>query len=217
MGEQIAGRGADAAGTAGEPGVGEPDPSEPRSSAPLMSGPRAPDPLAIDAAPGDGHHDLRDRADLAALIEAFYTRAFADPFIGPIFTDVAKMDLAHHLPIMCDFWESVLFDAGTYRRNALAMHAAIDARHPLTEAHFDRWLVLWRQTVDDGYAGEAAERAKVQAERIAASIRRRLAGGTGSAFETISTRERLEATGLIDAADAPSSAEDSGETGARLG
>jgi len=153
----------------------------------------------IDAAPDDGHRDLRDRADLAALIEAFYTRAFADPFIGPIFTDVGKMDLAHHLPIMCDFWESVLFDAGTYRRNALAMHAAIDARHPLTEAHFDRWLVLWRQTVDGRYTGEVAERAKVQAERVAASIRRHLAGGTGSAFEKISTRERLEAEGRIDA------------------
>ncbi|MFF2270961.1 group III truncated hemoglobin [Agromyces sp. NPDC058136] len=156
------------------------------------------DPLTIDPAPGDGRHDLRDRADLAALIEEFYMRAFADPLIGPIFTGVARMDLAHHLPIMCDFWESVLFDAGTYRRNALALHVALDAKHPLTEAHFDRWLVLWRHTIDDGYTGEVAERAKVQGERIAASIRRRLAGGSGSSFETITTRERLEAEGAID-------------------
>ncbi|MFE6967603.1 group III truncated hemoglobin [Agromyces sp. NPDC057679] len=173
MDEQGAGHGAEVTGSAG-------------------------DPLTIEPAPGDGHHDLRDRDDLATLIEAFYLRAFADPFIGPIFTDVAKMDLAHHLPIMCDFWESVLFDAGTYRRNALALHVALDAKHPLTEAHFDRWLVLWRQTVDDGFRGEVADRAKVQGERIAASIRRRLAGGTGSAYETITTRERLEAEGTID-------------------
>ncbi|WP_211217055.1 group III truncated hemoglobin [Agromyces italicus] len=158
----------------------------------------AADPLAIEPAPGAGHHDLRGRDDLAALIEAFYLRAFADPFIGPIFTDVAKMDLAHHLPIMCDFWESVLFDAGTYRRNALGLHVALDANHPLTEAHFERWLVLWRQTVDDGFTGDVADRAKVQGERIAASIRRRLAGGTGSAYETITTRERLEEGGTID-------------------
>ncbi|MFF2277497.1 group III truncated hemoglobin [Agromyces sp. NPDC058126] len=173
MGEQGAGHGAEVTGSSG-------------------------DPLTIEPAPGDGHHDLRDRDDLVALIEAFYLRAFADPLIGPIFTDVAKMDLAHHLPIMCDFWESVLFDAGTYHRNTLALHVALDAKHPLTEAHFDRWLVLWRQTVDDGFRGEVADRAKVQGERIAASIRRRLAGGTGSAYETITTRERLEEEGTID-------------------
>jgi len=197
MGEQVVGDETDAVGTGGPRtrALPTPDLSAPDPSATDLS---APDPLTIDAAPDDGHHDLRNRADLAVLIEEFYTRAFADPFIGPIFTDVAKMDLTHHLPIMCDFWESVLFDAGAYRRNALAMHAAIDARRPLTEAHFERWLVLWRQTVDDGFTGEVAERAKAQAERIAASIRRRLAGGTGSAFETISTRERLGADGLID-------------------
>jgi hemoglobin len=64
-------------------------------------------------------HDLRDRADIGDLVGEFYRRAFADPLIGPIFTDVAKMDLDHHLPIICDFWETVLFNAGLYRRNAL--------------------------------------------------------------------------------------------------
>ncbi|MGW9629118.1 group III truncated hemoglobin [Agromyces sp. NPDC055520] len=143
--------------------------------------------------------DIRDRADIARLVESFYLRAFADPLIGPIFTDVAHMDLDHHLPIMCDFWETVLFQTGTYRRNALAMHVAINAKYELEAAHFDRWLELWVVNVDEQFAGDAAERAKVQARRIAGSIGRRLAGGSGSALETVSSRARLEAEGAIDA------------------
>lgn len=133
--------------------------------------------------------DLRNRADVNQLVDAFYRNAFADPLIGPIFTDVAHMDLAHHLPIMCDFWETVLFRAGLYKRNALQMHQAINAKFPLETVHFARWLELWVATVDKMFVGEKAELAKLQATRIAGSISRRLAGGSGSDFETLRVGE----------------------------
>ena len=134
--------------------------------------------------------DLRDRADIRELVEAFYRRAFADPLIGPIFTDVASMDLDHHLPIMCDFWETVLFRAGLYRRNALQLHLALNAAYPLQQEHFDRWLELWADNVDERFAGQKAELAKVQAVRIAGSMQRRLQGRSGSDFETVELRRR---------------------------
>jgi len=140
--------------------------------------------------------DLRDRADVAELVTAFYRAAFDDPLIGPIFTDVAHMDLEHHLPIMCDFWETVLFDAVLYRRNALRLHAALHARHPLQPLHFERWLALWIATVDAHFAGPVAERAKVQAQRIAGSIERRLNGGTGTVYDTILSRDRAQRIGI---------------------
>jgi hemoglobin len=133
-------------------------------------------------------NDLTDRTDVEELVTAFYRTAFADPLIGPIFTEVARMDLDHHLPIMCDFWETVLFRAGLYSRNALQVHYVLNARHPLTEEHFDRWLSLWTETVDDRFVGEKAELAKTQATRIAGSMQRRLAGRSGSVFELIGRR-----------------------------
>lgn len=133
-------------------------------------------------------HDIRDRDDILALVRTFYEAAFEDPLIGPIFTEVAHMDLDHHLPIMGDFWESVLFQAGGYRRDALALHTALDARHPLTAEHFDRWLQLWTGTIDSRYEGPRAELAKEQGGRIAASIQRRLRGGSGSLLQTITVR-----------------------------
>lgn len=123
--------------------------------------------------------------DVKRLIEDFYARAFADELIGHIFTDVAHMDLATHLPVMCDFWETVLFRTGTYRRNALHVHLDLHHRAPLTGEHFARWLDLWKATVDDLFAGPKAELAKTQATRIAWSMSRRLLGESGSEFITI--------------------------------
>ncbi|GAA1645041.1 hypothetical protein GCM10009679_57570 [Saccharothrix algeriensis] len=131
--------------------------------------------------------DIADRADITALVTDFYTRVYADDLIGPIFTEVARLDLAAHLPIMCDFWESVLLNPGTYRRNALAPHVALSRRAALERRHFDRWLRLWHETLDDRHEGPRADQAKRQAIRIAASLRRRLAGGTGTEFVTIAT------------------------------
>jgi len=133
--------------------------------------------------------DLKDRSDIADLVDAFYKRAFEDPLIGPIFTEIAHMDLAHHLPIMCDFWETVLFNAGLYHRNALQIHYVLNARVPLTKEHFDRWLSLWITNVDAAFAGEKAELAKVQATRMAGSILRRVQGQSPSDFETIRVRD----------------------------
>ncbi len=84
--------------------------------------------------------------------------------------------LESHLPVMCDFWETVLFRTGLYRGNALVVHRRLDLRHPLYAKHFARWLAIWEATVDDMYDGPAADRAKLQAGRIARAMHRRLRG-----------------------------------------
>jgi hemoglobin len=123
--------------------------------------------------------DIRDRADIARLVERFYRWAFADPELGPIFTDIAHMDLKAHMPIICDFWETVLFQAGTYRRNAFDAHRNLNAHVPLTPMLFQRWFDLWEATVDELFEGPIATLAKVQAFRIGGSIQRRLERTTG--------------------------------------
>ncbi|MFQ4147256.1 group III truncated hemoglobin [Arthrobacter sp. LAPM80] len=147
---------------------------------------------ALTPDPGKQRRDIADRADLVLLVERFYTSAFADDLIGHIFTDVVHMDLAGHMPIMADFWQTVLFKAGLYNRNALKVHFDINAKEPLTLEHFNRWLKLWTATVDDLFAGEKAELAKAQAHVIAGSMHRRVTGRSSSQFSTISTRPDAE-------------------------
>ncbi|MEU5216089.1 group III truncated hemoglobin [Streptomyces sp. NPDC020807] len=120
--------------------------------------------------------DIRDRADLDALLRRFYGAAFADPLVGPFFTEVAGTDLEAHLPGITDFWERALLRTAEYRKDAFAPHAALHAARPLTAAHFGRWVQLWHATVDGLHAGPLADRAKAQGERIALSLLRRLAG-----------------------------------------
>lgn len=120
--------------------------------------------------------DIEDRADCERLVRAFYSRALVDPLIGWIFVDVAKLDLDKHVPVIASFWETVLLGARSYSGGAFAPHAALHARVGLQAGHFDRWLVLWRETVDELFAGERAELAKAHAQRVAAAFYARLQG-----------------------------------------
>jgi hemoglobin len=111
--------------------------------------------------------DIETREDVERLVRAFYGRAFEDPMIGWLFTDVAQLDLEAHVPRITAFWETILLGAGTYTGGAFAPHASLHRRVRLRPGHFDRWLVLWCATVDDLFDGPRAALAKVHAMRVA--------------------------------------------------
>jgi hemoglobin len=114
--------------------------------------------------------DIESRTDIDLVMRVFYERALADEVIGYIFTDVAKLDLEHHLPIIGDFWETMLFQSGNYAqhgRNPLEVHTALDVRSPLKPEHFQRWLEIFTASVDGEFAGERAEFLKMRANTIA--------------------------------------------------
>jgi hemoglobin len=124
-------------------------------------------------------NDINTRADIDALMVRFYGRAMTDAVIGPLFTDVAQLDLAHHLPVIGDFWESTLFGSGVYsrhRRNPLLVHAELDAKARLAPHHFARWLELFTASVDESFAGTRAEYAKQRGRAIAQRMQEFLRG-----------------------------------------
>ncbi|ADB51423.1 group III truncated hemoglobin [Conexibacter woesei] len=118
--------------------------------------------------------DIESRADCERLVRAFYGRALGDPVIGFIFVDVAKLDLEEHVPVIASFWETILLGARSYGGGAFAPHAALHAQVELRAGHFERWLALWRATVDELFAGERAELAKSHAQRVAGAFHGRL-------------------------------------------
>jgi hemoglobin len=119
--------------------------------------------------------DIETREDCERLVRAFYGRTLTDPMIGWIFTDVAKLDLEEHVPTITSFWATMLLDEErTYYGGAFAPHASLHRKVDLKAAHFERWLLLWRTTVDELFAGEHAELAKAHATRVGAAFHRRL-------------------------------------------
>ena len=114
--------------------------------------------------------DIENREDIDELMRAFYADAMRDDVIGYIFTDVAKLDLNHHLPIIGDFWETMLFQTGAYAkhgRNPLQVHGALSDKEPLTLEHFTRWLEIFTSKIDGLFEGERADFLKLRANAIA--------------------------------------------------
>ncbi|MEP7257780.1 MAG: group III truncated hemoglobin [Flavitalea sp.] len=114
--------------------------------------------------------DIQTRSDIEALISGFYLKVKADPLIGPIFTDVAKVNWEKHLPLMFDFWENTLFYTGAYSGNPMKAHQRLHRMFNLKEEHFTTWVGLFKTTVDELFEGEKALLAKQRAVSISTVI-----------------------------------------------
>lgn len=110
--------------------------------------------------------EIANRDDIQSLIDSFYEKVKADELIGFIFNDVAKVDWPHHLPIMYDFWESLLLDGSNYGRNAMDPHFKLNKLVPLQPEYFDRWLELFEAAVTTLFTGEKATLAITRARSI---------------------------------------------------
>lgn len=119
--------------------------------------------------------DIETPEDVERLVRAFYGKAMTDPMIGFLFTDVAHLDLEEHVPIITSFWETMLLGAKSYGGGAFAPHVSLHRKAGLKAPHFERWLWLWRGTVDELFAGPRADEAKAHADRVGAAFYRRLA------------------------------------------
>ena len=93
--------------------------------------------------------DLNDRADVENLINSFYEKVKKDDMIAFIFNDVAKVDWEKHLPVMYDFWESVIFQTKTFQGNPMLKHLLLNEKVALRTEFFERWLKLFKETVDE--------------------------------------------------------------------
>ncbi|MEZ0541864.1 group III truncated hemoglobin [Fibrella arboris] len=101
------------------------------------------------------------------LVNSFYEKVQVDPLIGPIFTDVADVDWASHLPKMYAFWESLILGNGAYNGHPFRPHLLINQQHTLRREHFERWLTLFWATLTEHFTGETAEQVRQRSLQIA--------------------------------------------------
>jgi hemoglobin len=118
--------------------------------------------------------DIENREDLLLLVKRFYNKLLADASISYLFTEIAKINLEHHLPVLVDFWDSILFQSDTYQKNAMQPHLALHQQSPLQKQHFETWLLHFKESVDELFEGEKAFLAKERALSIATVMRIKL-------------------------------------------
>lgn len=110
---------------------------------------------------------IENKTDIELLVNSFYQKVQQDPEIGYFFNKVANVNWEKHLPKMYQFWETLLLGKISYKGNPMAVHFPVNRVSPIKKVHFDRWLQLWEQSINENFSGDAAEMAITKAKNIA--------------------------------------------------
>jgi len=103
--------------------------------------------------------EITTQDDVNHLVREFYGKVLKDELLSPHF---AGINLEHHLPRIAAFWALILVDQEGYKGNVFDKHAHLK----IDNRHFDRWVELFSQTVDEYFIGEKAELAKQRAKLL---------------------------------------------------
>jgi hemoglobin len=121
-------------------------------------------------ASGEGQSE--DEALIRRLVDSFYGSIRRDVALGPIF-EANVDDWPRHLAKMYDFWSSMVLRTGRYSGRPIQAHMKLDG---LTPELFERWLLLWRETVESIAPPPARAPFINAAERMAANMRASILG-----------------------------------------
>jgi hemoglobin len=134
-----------------------------------------------------------DQPMVRAVVEAFYGRAGHDPLIGPVFN--SKIPADHwpaHIDLITEFWNSMLLGTGTYNGRPMPKHLAIPE---LDDAHFMRWLRLFRETAEELCPPDIAALFVERSERIGNSFRMNISMRRGDDITTMGPLKREPSPG----------------------
>lgn len=123
----------------------------------------------------ESRSDIVDADDVERLVRDFYRAAAMDDVLGPVF-EAAHVNWNAHVATLIDFWSWQLLGEHEYDGNPLRAHEPVHQRTPLTPAHYERWLELFVDTIDELFVGPTAELAKGRGRKMAAAMERLLSG-----------------------------------------
>ena len=86
-----------------------------------------------------------NKKHIETLVTHFYQRVREDEILSPIFNNIAQVDWSEHIPLLCQFWCSVMLKTNEYHGNAYQKHVLIKQLTQINEEHFIRWLDLFKQ------------------------------------------------------------------------
>ena len=120
-------------------------------------------------------NDIQNQDDLYLLVDDFYKRLLGDFAISYIFTEVVKIKLEEHLPILVTFWSQAILGTGGYTKNLTQIHLDVNQKEYLSPELFQIWLGHFYAAVDDNFFGTNAEKIKTNALSIATIMQIKIA------------------------------------------
>ncbi|MCU4156337.1 group III truncated hemoglobin [Carboxylicivirga sp. A043] len=121
---------------------------------------------------------LQTRNDIELLVRQFYSKIQIDDLLGPFFNKMIpnEIEWEKHYQLLTDFWELNLMEVKGFDGNPAKAHHGVDKafKQSITTKHFDRWVELWTETIDQLYEGEMAEKAKMRAQNMAKGMYKKI-------------------------------------------
>ncbi|MEO8583282.1 MAG: group III truncated hemoglobin [Flavitalea sp.] len=125
---------------------------------------------------------LNSRESIALLVDLFYIRVKADVLLGPIFNNAENFSWNIHIPIMVDFWETLLLHTAVYKGNTMVKHLELNRRTPLGADHFARWTELFFETLDTYFEGEGVTEAKKKVNAMSSLMQYKIRESSSQTF-----------------------------------
>ena len=107
--------------------------------------------------------DITTLKDIEFLVDQFYNVVQQDSMIGPIFNVRLSGRWEMHHQKLYRFWHTVLLRRPDYFGNPVPIHFGMN----IDEHHFERWLIIWNETIEANFEGIVAERAKFRGKKMA--------------------------------------------------
>jgi hemoglobin len=111
-------------------------------------------------------NDVQNQDDLYIIVDEFYKKLLADAKISYIFTDVVKIKLEEHLPILVTFWSQAIFGTGGYFNNLTQIHLDVNMKSYLSKELFEIWLTHFEAAINENFEGFNCERMKNMAHNL---------------------------------------------------
>lgn len=114
-------------------------------------------------------YDTIDRGKVEELVRKFYASVLEDEMLAPFFIKALGDDLKNgkwheHLNTLYNFWMLMMTGKSSYGGHPYPPHAFIG---PLTRENFERWLALFRETLDELFIPEIADKFYKKADVLA--------------------------------------------------
>lgn len=117
------------------------------------------------------HQDIFELQDIKKLVDTFYGKVQQDALLGPVFNGRIQNRWPEHLAKMYSFWQTILLEEYTYFGRPFPPHAQL----PVEREHFETWLRIFTETVDELFTGDKATEAKWRAGKMAEMFQIKLA------------------------------------------
>ena len=121
--------------------------------------------------------DLDTEAEIVEMVTCQYVDVGQDDLLKPYFDFGPDfIDWQAHIRSVADHWCHVLLYAPGYDIDTIESHRHLHDSAPFTPELFDRWLQVFRDTVDGGWAGPKATEAEKRATGMAWAMAQRFLG-----------------------------------------